>query len=187
VKQYWLGVATFIVNIAYEVCAASSIVNVSSMMMSREIRTECLFLQCLHGRLQLATKPRYCFKHLQKALESGAAIRRTVSNVADSVHHHSQPLGVIDHMNTKMLFAALLASLVLAAGCAKKDEAPAEAAQEAAASADSAAASASEAAGDAAGAATDAAEAATDAATAAGDAAAPADGAAAPPAEEPAK
>jgi hypothetical protein len=71
-------------------------------------------------------------------------------------------LGVKAHMNTKMILAALALSLSLV-GCAKK-EAPAEAAQDAAATA-------SDAAGEAAGAATDAAAAAGDAAQAAGDAA----------------
>jgi hypothetical protein len=89
-------------------------------------------------------------------------------------------IGVLAHMNTKMILAALALSLSLA-GCAKKEE-PAEAAQDAAAAAGEAASDASAAATDAAGAATDAAAAATDAAAAAP----PADAAPAPaPAEAP--
>jgi uncharacterized lipoprotein NlpE involved in copper resistance len=84
-----------------------------------------------------------------------------------STCHHL--IGVIDHMNTKMILAALALSLSLAA-CAKKDEAPVEAAQEAAAAATEAAEAAGEAAAEAAEAAGEAAaeavEAATDAATA---------------------
>lgn len=95
-------------------------------------------------------------------------------------------IGVLGHMNTKMILAALALSLSLA-GCAKKEE-PAEAAQDAAAAAGEAASDASSAASDAAGAATDAAGAAADAGAAAADAAAPAPApaeGAAPPAEAP--
>jgi len=87
-------------------------------------------------------------------------------------------IGVLAHMNTKMILAALALSLSLA-GCAKKEE-PAEAATDAAAAAGEAASDASAAAGDAASAATDAASAATDAA-----ATPPADAAAPAPAEAP--
>ncbi|MGH8187430.1 MAG: hypothetical protein ACREUC_12790 [Steroidobacteraceae bacterium] len=78
-------------------------------------------------------------------------------------------------MSTKMILAAIALSLSLAA-CAKKEEMPADAAQDAAATAN-------EAAGEAADAAGDAAAAAGDAAAAAGDAAA--SGEATPPAETP--
>jgi hypothetical protein len=90
------------------------------------------------------------------------------------IHCH---IGVINHMSTKLILAAIALSLSLAA-CAKKDEAPAEAAQDAAATAN-------EAAGEAADAASDASAAAGDAATAAGDAAEAASDAATPPAETP--
>jgi hypothetical protein len=80
---------------------------------------------------------------------------------------------VINHMNTKMILAAIALSLSLAA-CAKKEE-PAEAAQDAAATA-------SDAAGQAADSAADASAAAGDAAAAAGDAAATSE---TPPAETP--
>lgn len=84
-------------------------------------------------------------------------------------------IGVIADMNTKMILAALAVSLSLAA-CAKQEQAPVDAAQDAAAEAGAAAETATEAASDAAAAAGEAAEAAgeaaTDAADAAGDAAA---------------
>jgi cytochrome c oxidase assembly factor CtaG len=75
-------------------------------------------------------------------------------------------IGVIDHMNTKMILAAIALSLTLAA-CAKKDEAT-ETAQDAAETAGDAAAAAGDAATDAAAAAGDAATAAGDASAAAG-------------------
>jgi hypothetical protein len=94
---------------------------------------------------------------------------------------HSRHIGVINHMNTKMILAAIALSLTLAA-CAKQ-EAPAEAAQDAAATANEAAGEAADASADASAAAGDAAAAAGDAAAAAGDAAAT--GEATPPAETP--
>jgi hypothetical protein len=78
-------------------------------------------------------------------------------------------IGVIDHMNTKMILAALALSLSLF-GCAKKEPAP----------------EAAPAASEAAPAATDAAPAATETAPAP-DAAAPAEENATPPAETPPK
>jgi hypothetical protein len=93
---------------------------------------------------------------------------------------HSRHIGVINHMNTKMILAAIALSLTLAA-CAKQ-EAPADAAQDAAATANDAAGEAADAASDASAAAGDAAAAAGDAAAAAGDAAS---GEATPPAETP--
>jgi hypothetical protein len=95
-----------------------------------------------------------------------------------NLHH----IGVIVHMNTKMILAALALSLSLAA-CAKKDEAPVDAAQDAAAEATDAAADAGDAAATAGEAATDAAAAAGDAAAAAGEAAT--DAATAPAGETP--
>jgi hypothetical protein len=79
-----------------------------------------------------------------------------------SIVCHSRHIGVINHMSTKMILAAIALSLSLAA-CAKKEE-PAEAAQDAAATANEAAGEAADAAGDAAAAAGDAAAAAGDAA-----------------------
>jgi len=112
------------------------------------------------------------FKQERNALESARRNRR--ENVISrlqwklSTRNHIYAItGVIDHMNTKMILAALALSLSLAA-CAKKDEA-----QDAAAAAGDAAQAAGEAAGDAAAAAGDAA---ASAATATGDAAAEAAG-----------
>lgn len=85
-------------------------------------------------------------------------------------------------MNAKMILAALALSLSLAA-CANKEEAPMEAAQDAAAEASDAAGAAADAAADAGEPATDAAAAAAEAGEAAMDAAsAPAEGET-PPAE----
>lgn len=84
-------------------------------------------------------------------------------------------------MNTKMILAAIALSLSLAA-CAKKEEMPADAAQDAAATANEAAGEAADAASDASAAAGDAAAAAGDAAAAAGEAAT---GETTPPAETP--
>ena len=95
------------------------------------------------------------------------------SRIAFEVFSGQLTIGVLAHMNTKIILAALALSLTLA-GCAKKEE-PAEAAQDAAAAAGAAASDASSAASDAAGAATDAASAATDAAAATPPAPAPAE------------
>jgi hypothetical protein len=129
--------------------------------------------------LSIATGLGIGFKHAVKSLESGA--QRLERSFSDCIGCFSSQLtlGVLAHMNTKMILAALALSLSLA-GCAKKEE-PAEAATDAAAAAGEAATDASAAAGDAASAATDAASAATDAASAA----APADAAAPAPAEAP--
>jgi hypothetical protein len=96
-----------------------------------------------------------------------------VSQVAVTVYRRQlTSIGVIDHMNTKMILAALALSLSLV-GCAKKEEA-------------APAPEAAPAASEAAPAATDAAPAATETAPAP-DAAAPAEENATPPAETPPK
>jgi hypothetical protein len=113
-----------------------------------------------------------CDKRMRNALKfAPQSTGELISQVAVTVHRRQliNHIGVIDHMNTKMILAALALSLSLVA-CAKK-EAPAEAAQDAAAAASDAAGQASDAATDAAGAAGDAAAAAGDAAASAGEAA----------------
>jgi hypothetical protein len=118
--------------------------------------------------------------HTHETLEIQGSNRcaNTLEFCALTVHFH-QSLGVIIHMNTKMILAAVALSLSLAA-CAKKEE-PAEAAQDAAATANEAAGQAQDAAGDAAAAAGDAAAAAGDAAATAPAETPPADQPATPP------
>jgi uncharacterized membrane protein len=134
--------------------------------------------------LWFATWLHKCFQRFLNTLESADRNdRNNFFRIAVLILFRQLTIGVLGHMNTKMILAALALTLSLA-GCAKKEE-PAEAAQDAAASAGEAAHDASAAAGDAAAASSDAAAASSDAAAAATP---PADAAAAPapaPAEAP--
>jgi hypothetical protein len=157
------------------------IVNVSSMLAqypsARKHWKSRHFVMCRRS----ATHTRSLFQtHLKHSRISRRKQHGITSHVAVSVPRcHSRHIGVINHMNTKMILAAIALSLSLAA-CAKKEE-PAEAAQDAAATANDAAGQAADSAADASAAAGDAASAAGDAAAAAGDAAA----SETPPAETP--
>ena len=77
-----------------------------------------------------------CFKRNRNALEFIALLTEEQSSELVVIYRHIVLLtGVEDHMNTKLILAALMMSLSLAA-CGQKEEAPAEATTETAPPAD---------------------------------------------------
>ena len=85
------------------------------------------YLRLLHRCLQFATRAAQPFQTHQKHSRIRRRNRRETAllNCYRSLNSQSHiTTGVIDHMNTKMILAAIALSLSLAA-CAKKEEAPA--------------------------------------------------------------